>query len=146
MPNLRQHRSARRGGPAYVSAQVTQHFRKTKRLIRKRGRAKSCHPTRFTCCLAALGMVLLTFHCRHADAVQPRARRCARKRLHPQTAATAHTLSGRLENVQAADNFRNLFETPVLFYALVACAIACVVGAALAGDRRVVLSRAAHRA
>ena len=26
--------------------------------------------------------------------------------------------------VQAADNFRNLFETPVLFYALVACAIA----------------------
>ena len=28
-----------------------------------------------------------------------------------------------LEDVQAADNFRNLFETPVLFYALAACAV-----------------------
>ena len=33
-------------------------------------------------------------------------------------------MAGRLENVQAADNFRNLFETPVLLYALVARAIA----------------------
>jgi hypothetical protein len=46
-----------------------------------------------------------------------------RKRLHPQTAATSQTMAGRLEDVQATDNFRNLFETPVLFYALVACAI-----------------------
>jgi hypothetical protein len=29
-----------------------------------------------------------------------------------------------LENVQAADNFRNLFEVPVLFYALGAVALA----------------------
>ena len=46
------------------------------------------------------------------------------KRLHPQTAATPNTMAANLENVQAADNYRNLFETPVLFYALVACAVA----------------------
>jgi hypothetical protein len=33
-------------------------------------------------------------------------------------------MSAKLQNVQAADNFRNLFETPVLFYALVGVAIA----------------------
>jgi hypothetical protein len=33
-------------------------------------------------------------------------------------------MSARLENVQAADNFRNLFEVPVLFYALGAVALA----------------------
>lgn len=31
-------------------------------------------------------------------------------------------MSASLENVQPADNFRNLLETPVLFYALVAVA------------------------
>ena len=72
--------------------------------------------------LATLGMVLLTFIV-GTRMLYSRVQEMRRKRLHPQTAATAHTLSGRLENVQAADNFRNLFETPVLFYALVACAI-----------------------
>lgn len=33
-------------------------------------------------------------------------------------------MAAKLQNVQAADNFRNLFETPVIFYALVATAIA----------------------
>jgi hypothetical protein len=33
-------------------------------------------------------------------------------------------MAARLENVQAADNFRNLFEVPVLFYALAAVALA----------------------
>jgi hypothetical protein len=46
------------------------------------------------------------------------------KRIHPQAAATSVKLAARLENIQAADNFRNLFETPVLFYALVATALA----------------------
>ena len=72
--------------------------------------------------LATLGMVLLTFIV-GTLMLYSRVQEMRRKRLHPQTAATAYTLSGRLENVQAADNFRNLFETPVLFYSLVACAI-----------------------
>lgn len=80
-------------------------------------------PNAFHLLLAALGMVLLTFLV-GARMLYSRVQEMRRKRLHPQTAATAQTLAGRLENVQAADNFRNLFETPVLFYALVACAIA----------------------
>ena len=47
-----------------------------------------------------------------------------RKRIHPQAAATSALMAARLENVQPADNFRNLFEVPVLFYALVAIAVA----------------------
>ncbi|MBL8378367.1 MAG: MAPEG family protein [Burkholderiales bacterium] len=45
------------------------------------------------------------------------------KRVHPQAASTSVLMAAKLQNVQAADNFRNLFETPVLFYALVATAI-----------------------
>lgn len=45
------------------------------------------------------------------------------KRIHPQVASTAAKLAARLENVQPADNFRNLFEVPVLFYALAAIAL-----------------------
>ena len=80
-------------------------------------------PNAFHLLLAALGMVLLTFlvgvrmlYCRVQEMRQ--------KRLHPQKAVTSKTMAANLENVQAADNFRNLFETPVLFYALVACAVA----------------------
>jgi hypothetical protein len=43
----------------------------------------------------------------------------------PQAASTSVLMAAKLHNAQAADNFRNLFETPVLFYALVATAIAC---------------------
>jgi hypothetical protein len=46
------------------------------------------------------------------------------KRIHPQAASTSVKMAARLENVQAADNFRNLFEVPVAFYALVAVALA----------------------
>lgn len=46
------------------------------------------------------------------------------KRVHPQAASTSLQMAAKLQNVQAADNFRNLFEVPVLFYALVACALA----------------------
>ena len=80
-------------------------------------------PNAFYLLLAALGMVLLTFLV-GARMLFSRVEEMRRKRLHPQTAATTQTWAGRLENVQAADNFRNLFETPVLFYALVACALA----------------------
>jgi hypothetical protein len=40
------------------------------------------------------------------------------RRISPQSLATARMAAGKLENTQAADNFRNLFEVPVLFYVL----------------------------
>ncbi len=38
--------------------------------------------------------------------------------IRPQAVATSWTAAGALENVAAADNFRNLFEGPVLFFAV----------------------------
>jgi hypothetical protein len=40
------------------------------------------------------------------------------RKIHPQKVATARDVSALLQNVQSADNFRNLFEVPTLFYAL----------------------------
>jgi len=40
------------------------------------------------------------------------------RRIHPQQVATARQMSETLQNTQSADHFRNLFEVPVLFYAL----------------------------
>jgi len=40
------------------------------------------------------------------------------RRIHPQQIANAKDASDKLQNVQSADHFRNLFEVPVLFYAL----------------------------
>jgi len=39
-----------------------------------------------------------------------------RERIHPQSVATSAQMSARLNDTRAADNFRNLFELPVLFY------------------------------
>ena len=47
-----------------------------------------------------------------------------RKRIHPQAASNSVKMASKLENVQPADNFKNLFEVPVLFYALAAVAVA----------------------
>ena len=80
-------------------------------------------PNGFSLLLATLCMVLLTLAV-GVRMLYSRVREMRQKRLHPQKAATSRTMAANLENVQAADNFRNLFETPVLFYALVACAIA----------------------
>jgi hypothetical protein len=41
-----------------------------------------------------------------------------RRRIHPQTVATSQQMAAKLERTHIADNFRNLFETPVLFHAL----------------------------
>ena len=38
------------------------------------------------------------------------------RRIRPQSVAKAADMSAMLENVGAADNYRNLFEAPVLFY------------------------------
>lgn len=40
------------------------------------------------------------------------------RRIHPQQIATSKMAAEKLENTQASDNLRNLFETPVLFYVL----------------------------
>lgn len=47
-----------------------------------------------------------------------------RERIHPQAVATSAESAAKLTDSGPADNFRNLFELPVLFYfALVVCAI-----------------------
>ena len=47
-----------------------------------------------------------------------------RERIHPQAVATSTQMAARLTDTRAADNFRNLFELPVLFYmALVVAAL-----------------------
>ena len=40
------------------------------------------------------------------------------KRIKPQALATSREATQTLQHVNAADNFRNLFEVPVLFYVL----------------------------
>ena len=42
------------------------------------------------------------------------------RRIHPQQVATSKQMADTMQNVQSADHFRNLFEVPVLFYALCA--------------------------
>jgi len=47
-----------------------------------------------------------------------------RERIHPQAVATSAQVAAKLTDSKAADNFRNLFELPVLFYlALVVAAL-----------------------
>ena len=53
------------------------------------------------------------------------------KRINPQSLATLRAAAGRLENTQAADNFRNLFEVPVLFYVL--CIALAITGGSTPG-------------
>ena len=48
----------------------------------------------------------------------------------PQEIATSRAATARLENVAAADNFRNLFEVPVLFFAI--CPVLYVTGSVTA--------------
>ena len=70
------------------------------------------------------------------------------RRIHPQAAANSLQVAQRLQNVQTADNFKNLFEVPVLFYALVAVALAVgqVPGWLVAGSWGFVLLRYVHSA
>jgi hypothetical protein len=48
------------------------------------------------------------------------------RRIHPQQVATSKQMGETMQNVQSADHFRNLFEVPVLFYAL--CAFLAITG------------------
>ena len=72
---------------------------------------------------ACFAMVLLIFLV-SMKMYRNRMREMQQKRIDPQTISTFAQITTRLEDTQAADNFRNLYETPVLFYALVAIALA----------------------
>lgn len=48
----------------------------------------------------------------------------SRRRIHPQKIATSTQSSAVMEDIRASDNFKHLFEMPVLFYFLCAVAIA----------------------
>ena len=72
---------------------------------------------------ACLAMVLLVAVVGSAM-LFTRVREMRQKRIHPQEIATSAKMAARFENVQASDNFRNLFEVPVLFFALAAIALA----------------------
>ena len=76
----------------------------------------------FALAASALALVLLSFFV-GVRLLYCRVREMRRKRIHPQAAANSLQVAARLVDVQAADNFRNLFEVPVLFYALVAAAL-----------------------
>ncbi|MBK8117737.1 MAG: MAPEG family protein [Candidatus Accumulibacter sp.] len=73
--------------------------------------------------VACFALVLLTFAV-GVRLLYVRTMEMRAKRIHPQAASTSIQMAAKLQNVQAADNFRNLFETPVLFYSLAAVAIA----------------------
>jgi hypothetical protein len=45
-----------------------------------------------------------------------------RERIHPQSVASSAQMAAALKDTRAADNFRNLFELPVLFYLAVVVA------------------------
>jgi hypothetical protein len=72
---------------------------------------------------ACLALVLLTTAV-GALMLFTRVQEMRRKRIHPQAASTSVKMASKLENIQPADNFRNLFEVPVLFYALASFALA----------------------
>jgi hypothetical protein len=57
-----------------------------------------------------------------------------RERIHPQSVATSPAMAARVVDTRGADNFRNLFELPVLFYlALVVAALTGQVNPATVG-------------
>ena len=78
--------------------------------------------------LPALAMVVLTFVV-WLRMYFSRIGEMKRERIHPQTVATSAQMAARLQDTRAADNFRNLFELPVLFYlALVVAALTAQTG------------------
>lgn len=63
-------------------------------------------------CAAMAGLTALVWVKLYAERLtEMRARH-----ISPQSIATARAAASKLENTNAADNFRNLFEVPVLFY------------------------------
>ncbi len=50
--------------------------------------------------------------------LRERVREMMARRIHPQKFPSSTQLAAALENTRGADNFKNLFEAPVLFYVL----------------------------
>ncbi len=50
--------------------------------------------------------------------LRERVREMMTRRIHPQKFPSSTQLAAALENTRGADNFKNLFEAPVLFYVL----------------------------
>jgi hypothetical protein len=71
--------------------------------------------------LPAAAMVVLTFAV-WWRMYSTRIGQMKRERIHPQSVATSAQAAARLTDSRAADNFRNLFELPVLFYLAVVVA------------------------
>lgn len=65
--------------------------------------------------LPALAMVALTFAV-WVRLYVVRVGQMKRERIHPQSIATSAQAAVKLTDSRASDNFRNLFELPVLFY------------------------------
>jgi len=66
--------------------------------------------------LPAFALVLLTF-CVMIRMLTSRIAEMKANKIHPQSIATSAALIAKMPDTRASDNFRNLFETPVLFYA-----------------------------
>ena len=78
-------------------------------------------------CAAMVGLTAVVWVKLYADRLgEMRARG-----IDPQSIATARTAADQLARTQAADNFRNLFEVPVLFYVL--CAALALTGGSTPG-------------
>jgi len=97
--------------------------------------------------LPALAMAVLTFVVWLRMSVE-RLGQMRRERIHPQAVASSAQMAARIKDSRAADNFRNLFELPVLFYVavLVAQAIGQVTPLLLGLAWAFVALRVAHSA
>ena len=73
--------------------------------------------------LPALAMALLTFAV-WLRLFFTRIPEMKRRRIHPQSIALSAQAAAAFQDTRAADNFRNLFELPVLFFAGVLAALA----------------------
>ena len=82
-------------------------------LRRMQGTARVIDPI-WLPCAAMVGVTALVWLKLYAD----RLSEMRAKHVDPQALATARAAAGRLERTQAAENFQNLFEVPVLFYVL----------------------------
>ena len=77
--------------------------------------------------LPAIAMVALTIAV-YLRMYAMRIGQMKRERIHPQSVATSAQANARLTDSRAADNLRNLFELPVLFY--LALLVSAVTGVA----------------
>jgi hypothetical protein len=78
----------------------------------------------------AIALVALTFVVMGLMA-RERLGQLKRNRVHPQAVATSAQMAARMADTRCADNFRNLFELPVLFYLAVVIAFLTAQGGLL---------------